>query len=70
MENEDKKDEILKSNKITNFLIIGEWITIVGLFVATFSFTQGQIQNQSQRSDELYKEFIALLKEVKCERKG
>lgn len=60
-----EKEEVLKSNKLTNFLIIGEWITIVGLFVATFSFTQGEIREQCKRSDDLYKEFIALVKEVK-----
>lgn len=48
-----------ESNKVTNYLIIGEWITLVGLFIAAFSFIQGQMQHQTERSDDLHKEFIS-----------
>jgi len=60
------------NNRLTNGLIIGEWVTIVGLFVAAFICIQTQIVNQStalqdqnKRSDKLYEMFIDLVKETK-----
>ena len=59
-------------NKLTNGLIIGEWITIISLFVAGFVFVQNlnsnlttATQEQSKRTDKLYEMFIDLVKESK-----
>lgn len=43
---------------LTNGLLIGEIVAIIGVLIAI----QSQIQTQSQRSDDLYKQFIDLVK--------
>ncbi len=50
-----------KTTWITNGLLVGEIIAVL----TAFFFFQSQIQAQSQRSDDLYREFIALVKETK-----
>jgi len=49
----------------TQILIITEWVTILGTLIACFIFLNGQIQQQSTRTDRLYEMFIDLLKERK-----
>ena len=62
-QNEHKQND--NSSRLTNFLIIGEWLTLVGLFVTAFFLIQGQINDQAKRSDDLYSQFITLVKAVK-----
>ncbi len=47
----------------TQFLIITEWITILGTLIGCFIFMNSQIQQQAARTDRLYEMFIDLLKE-------
>jgi uncharacterized membrane protein YqgA involved in biofilm formation len=55
----------------TQFLIITEWITILGTLIGCFFFVNSQIQQQASRidqqaarTDRLYEMFIDLLKDV------
>ena len=60
------------NNRWTNLLILGEWFTIVSLFVGAFVCIQTQIanqtiamQDQNRRTDKLYEMFCDLLKETR-----
>lgn len=57
----EKQQSAPKGIWVTNGLLIGEIVAILAVFISI----QTQIQTQSQRSDNLYKEFINLVKEVK-----
>jgi hypothetical protein len=61
----------MSENK-TQFLIITEWITILGTLIGCFFFVNSHIQQQASRidqqtarTDRLYEMFIDLLKENK-----
>lgn len=65
----------MENNNI-NKLVITEWLTLAGLIIACFLFNHAQMQDisnkldqriniQCQRTDDLYKMFIDLIKEGK-----